>query len=61
MKKAEKIFVRIEFPNTRVLKENITMFNLYRAPMGRIVGFEDENGVECTEAGFPMESKKENK
>lgn len=61
MKKAEKIFVRIEFPRTKVLKENISMFNLYRAPMGTIVGFEDENGVECTEAGYPMESKKENK
>ena len=61
MKKAEKVFVRIEFPSTRVLKENLWMFNMNHAPMGNIVGFEDENGVECSKEGYPLKSKKENK
>jgi|TARA_R110002167_G_scaffold84969_5_gene230731 hypothetical protein len=60
MKKAKKVFARVEFPKVRVLKENIWLWHLH-APKGNVVGYEDENGIECSEAGYPIKSKKENK
>tara|TARA_Y100000401_G_C8155839_1_gene141837 strand:- start:7 stop:204 length:198 start_codon:yes stop_codon:yes gene_type:complete len=48
--RAEKVFVRIKFPSVRVLKENIGLWHLH-APKGRIVGYEDENGIKCNEDG----------
>lgn len=51
MKKANKVFVRIEFPSVRVLKENMGIWHLH-APKGMIKGFEDENGVECDKEGY---------
>ena len=50
MKKANKVFVRIEFPTIRILKENVSLWYLH-APKGMIKGFEDENGIECDEEG----------
>lgn len=50
VKKANKVFVRVEFPTVRVLKENFHYMHLH-APKGMIKGFEDENGVECNEDG----------
>ena len=50
VKEANKVFVRIEFPTVRVLKENLWMHHLY-APKGMIKGFEDEDGIECNEDG----------
>lgn len=49
-KKANKVFVRIEFPTVRVLKENMRIWHLH-SPKGMIKRFEDEDGVECNEDG----------
>ena len=51
MKKANKVFVRIDFPSVRVLKENMSLWRLH-APKGVMRGFEDENGVECDKEGY---------
>ena len=58
IKKAEKVFVRIEFASVRVLKENMRNWHLH-VPTGKITGYEDENGVECNEIGLYMNSKKQ--
>ena len=50
VKKANKVFVRIEYPDVKVLKENLNYIHLH-APSGFIKHFEDENGVECNEDG----------
>ena len=49
-KKANKVFVRVRYSESRILKENFHYIHLH-APMGRIICFEDENGVECNEDG----------
>ena len=50
MKKAKKIFVRIEFPTIRVLKENMDKWHLH-STQGIIKGYEDEKGIECDYKG----------
>ena len=51
MKKAEKIFVRVEFKTVRVLKENLWIWHLH-APTGSIAGYEDQDGIECNKDGY---------
>lgn len=50
VKKANKVFARIEYPDKKVLKENLHYIHLH-TPIGTIKCFEDENGVECNEDG----------